>query len=64
MTAHDVIPLDPNEVLTKRELAERLKVSTRTIENLHVPCLDLGYRSKRYVWTEVLKELRKRKNGR
>ena len=63
MTAHDVIPLDPNEVLTKRELAERLKVSTRTIENLHVPCLDLGYRSKRYVWSEVLEELRKRKNG-
>ena len=60
----DVIPLDPNEVLTKRELAERLKVSTRTIENLHVPCLDLGYRSKRYVWSEVLEELRKRKNGR
>ncbi len=64
MTTHKVIPLDPNEVLTKRELAERLKVSTRTIENLHVPCLDLGYRSKRYVWSEVLEELRKRKNGR
>ncbi len=64
MTTHEVIPLDPNEVLTKRELAERLKVSTRTIENLHVPCLDLGYRSKRYVWSEVLEELRKRKNGR
>ncbi len=63
MTTHEVIPLDPNEVLTKRELAERLKVSTRTIENLHVPCLNLGYRSKRYVWSEVLKELRKRKNG-
>ena len=64
MTAHDVTPLDPNEVLTKRELAERLKVSTRTIENLHVPCLDMGYRLKRYVWSEVLEELRKRKNGR
>ena len=61
---HGVIPLDPNEVLTKRELAERLKVSPRTIENLHVPCLDMGYRLKRYVWSEVLEELRKRKNGR
>ena len=60
MTAHDVIPLDPNEVLTKRELAKRLKVSTRTIENLHVPCLDLGYRSKRYVWSTVLKFLEER----
>jgi hypothetical protein len=64
VTTHDVIPLDASEILTKRELAERLKVSTRTIENLHVPCLDLGYRSKRYVWSEVLEELRKRKNGR
>ena len=64
MTAHEVIPLDPNEVLTKRELAKRLKVSTRTIENLHLPCLDIGYRLKRYVWSEVLEELRKRKNGR
>ena len=64
MSTNDVIPLDPNEVLTKRELAERLKVSTRTIENLHVPCLDMGYRLKRYVWSEVLEELRKRKNGR
>ncbi len=63
MTTHDVIPLDPSEILTKRELAERLKVSVRSIENLHLPCLDMGYRLKRYVWSEVLKELRKRKNG-
>ena len=63
MTTHDVIPLDPEEILTKRELAERLKVSTRTIENLHVPCLDLGYRSKRYVWSKVLKYLQNRRNG-
>ena len=63
MTAHDVIPLDPSEILTRRELAERLKVSVRSIENLHLPCLDMGYRLKRYVWSEVLEELRKRKNG-
>ncbi len=63
MTTHDVIPLDPSEILTKRELAERLKVSVRSIENLHLPCLDMGYRLKRYVWSEVLEELRKRKNG-
>ena len=64
MTAHDVTPLDPNEVLTKRELAKRLKVSVRSIENLHLPCLDMGYRLKRYVWSEVLEEIRKRRNGR
>ena len=63
MTTHDVIPLDPSEILTKRELAERLKVSVRSIENLRLPCLDMGYRLKRYVWSEVLEEIRKRKNG-
>ncbi len=63
MTTREVIPLDPSEILTKRELAERLKVSVRSIENLHLPCLDMGYRLKRYVWSEVLEEIRKRKNG-
>ncbi len=64
MTTHDVLPLDPNEVLTKRELAERLKVSTRTIENLHLPVLKLGSRSNRYIWSAVLKHLQERSNGR
>ncbi len=59
----DVIPLDPTEILTKRELAKRLKISVRSVENLHLPCLDMGYRLKRYVWSEVLEEIRKRKNG-
>ncbi len=59
-----VIPLDPSEVLTKRELAERLKISVRSIENLHLPCLDMGHRLKRYVWSEVLEEIRKRGNSR
>ena len=63
MTAHDVIPLDSSEILTKRELAERLKVSVRSIENLHLPCLDMGYRLKRYVWSEVLADLHQRRNG-
>ncbi len=64
MNGNDVIRLDSEEILTKRELAERLKVSVRSIENLHLPCLDMGYRLKRYVWSEVLEEIRKRRNGR
>ena len=64
MNGNDVIRLDSEEILTKRELAERLKVSMRSIENLHLPCLDMGYRLKRYVWSEVLQEIRKRGNGR
>ena len=60
MNGNDVIRLDSEEILTKRELAERLKISVRTIDNLRPPCLDLGYRSKRYVWSTVLKFLEER----
>ena len=63
-SSNGVIRLDPNEILTKRELAKRLKVSVRSIENLHLPCLDMGYRLKRYVWSEVMANLRQRRNGR
>ena len=59
----DVIPLDSIEILTKRELAERLKISVRSIENLHLPCLDMGHRLKRYIWSDVLVEIKKRGNG-
>ena len=57
MNARDI---SGEEILKKKELAARLKVSPRTIDNLHVPCLDLGYRSKRYVLSEVLKFLEER----
>ena len=62
MTLEDVRAISSEEILTKKQVAERLQVSTRTIENLHLPCLDLGYRSKRYVWSVVLKVLEERNN--
>lgn len=39
-------------VLTKRELARRLKVSTRTIERLGLPATRVGGQN-RYYWSEV-----------
>ncbi len=63
-STNGVLPFDASEIMTKKELAERLKVSVRSIENLHLPCLDMGHRLKRYVWSEVLAEIRKRRNGR
>lgn len=56
--------IDPTEILTKREVAERLKCSVRTVENLHLPVLKLGSRSNRYIWSAVLKHLQERSNGR
>ncbi len=59
----DARDISGEAILTKRELATRLKVSPRTIDNLHVPCLDLGYRSKRYVLSRVMKFLEERGNA-
>ena len=65
MKAAEVVgTIDPTEILTKREVAERLKCSIRTIENLHLPVLKLGSRSNRYIWSAVLKHLQERSNGR
>lgn len=48
----------PDEVwLTKKELAEALKVSTRTIERAKLPCLVVGSQN-RYRMSEVEKALR------
>ena len=60
MTLENVRDISSEEILTKKELAAKLKVSTRTIESLHVPCMDLGYRSKRYVLSKVLTFLEER----
>ncbi len=59
----DTHDISGEEVLTKRQLAERLQVSPRTIDNLNPPCLNLGYRSKRYVWSKVMKFLEERGNA-
>ena len=63
-SSNGVLPLDPGEILTKKELAARLKISVRSVENLHLPCLDMGHRLKRYIWSDVLAAIRKRGNGR
>lgn len=44
-------------VLTKRDVARKLKVSTRTVERLHLPSLRVGGQN-RYRWSEVERHLR------
>ena len=47
-----------NELITKRELSRRLRVSQRKIElDNHLPCIRWG-RSVRYDWSSVLEYLR------
>ncbi|MFN0069672.1 MAG: helix-turn-helix transcriptional regulator [Limisphaerales bacterium] len=49
-------------LLTKKELADRLKVHYRTIENWlfagKIPCVRPSYRTTRFVWEDVLAALK------
>lgn len=44
-------------ILTKRQVAERLQVSPRTVTNLNLPHLRVGGQN-RYYWSEVEAHLR------
>lgn len=65
-------PTDPRpcraydgEILTVRELAERLKISPRTVTRTPFPVLgERGSgRALRYYWPDVLDYLRRHRNG-
>ena len=48
----------PSELLTKKELAKRLRISSRKIElDSEMPCIRWG-RNVRYDWQEVIAYLR------
>jgi len=42
------------EILTRDEVADWLKVKPRQVERLGVPCLDLGRKTKRYRLSDVV----------
>ena len=42
------------EILTRDEVADWLKVKPRQVERLNIPCLDLGRKTKRYLVRDVL----------
>ncbi len=46
-----------NTIMTRDEVAKWLKVKTRQVERLGIPCIDLGWKTKRYFATEVLEWL-------
>lgn len=41
------------EILTRDEVADWLKVKPRQVERLSIPCLDLGRKTKRYARRDV-----------
>jgi hypothetical protein len=48
----------PEEFLRIDELARRLKVSVRLIERLDLPAVYFGARTRRFIWSDVLKYIR------
>jgi len=44
----------PEEMLTREEVAQWLKVKPRQVERLGIPCIDLGRKTKRYFANDVL----------
>ena len=42
------------EILTRNEVADWLKVKPRQVERLKIPCLDLGRKTKRYARRDVV----------
>ncbi len=54
---------DTDDVLTPQQLANRLKISVKTVRRRAYPSLDTGERERRYYWPDVLAFLRRRSGG-
>ena len=62
-----VIPLESRDsrqdVLTMQEVAAWLKVRPRQVLRLGIPCLDLGYKTKRFLAQDVWAWLEQRRES-
>jgi hypothetical protein len=47
-------------VLTKAQLALALQISLRQVDRLNLKAVTLGHRTVRFIWGQVLDELKKR----
>ncbi len=52
----------PDDILTRDEVAARLKIKPRQVQRLGIPCINLGRKTPRYLWGDVLKELEERRS--
>lgn len=43
----------PDDILTRAEVAEWLKIKPRQVERLGIPCIDLGRKTKRHLRRDV-----------
>jgi hypothetical protein len=49
-------------ILTRDEVAERLKIRPRQVERLGVPCINLGRKTKRYLEADLLAWLEQKRH--
>lgn len=59
-TEKPVISYPPEAVLDIEQVAAWLQISKRSAERLHLPCLYLGTRTRRFLGSTVLEYLKKR----
>ncbi len=55
-------PPSPDTILTVAEVAALLKIRPRQVQRLGIPCINLGRKTKRYLWADVLRVLDERRN--
>lgn len=60
MKRESVVSYPPEAVLDIEQVAEWLQVSKRHAERLHIPCIYLGTRTRRYIGKQVLEFLEKK----
>jgi hypothetical protein len=54
-------PPDGDAILTAQEVADRLKIKPRQVQRLGIPYINLGRKTKRYAWSDVLRFLEERR---
>jgi hypothetical protein len=59
-TTYGPLAYAPESVLTLEQVADWLQVSKRQAERLHIPCLYLGKRTRRFLGKTVLDFLEKK----
>ena len=55
------LPPAPDAILTAAEVAALLKIRPRQVQRLGFPCINLGRKTKRYKWADVLRALEERR---
>lgn len=63
MSEKEYVSYPPEAVLDIEQVAQWLQISKRSAERLHLPCLYLGTRTRRFLGSAVIEYLKKQVRG-